>query len=320
MKKNTFLIFVFALILGCATGSTTKDVEINTSSRSSQDESIIRVTTTTPIIADWVSEIAGDNLLIESIIPYGVNPHSYQSGAKEIATITESDLIFSIGLAYEETKITKLLANNSEIKVIEIGNVISSTEFSEKTDKHSRDHDHDHGTNDPHFWFDPLMAIEAVKLITNELSQLDPNKSDYYNSRSKKYIIELEDLDKYIKNAINQIPVTNREFMTAHESLGYLSKRYDIDVIHAVIPNVSSEAGVKPEDLVNAVKLIKKHDIKIIFLENETPDKSAKTVADETGIKVVSGLGVETLKDKNQNYVTFMKSNIDIIIENLKNQ
>ena len=68
------------------------------------------------------------------------------------------------------------------------------------------------------------------------------------------------------------------------------------------------------------MKLIKKHDIKIIFLENETPDKSAKTVADETGIKVVSGLGVETLKDKNQNYVSFMKNNIDIIIKNLKNQ
>tara|TARA_B100002003_G_C14144153_1_gene550103 strand:- start:1440 stop:2393 length:954 start_codon:yes stop_codon:yes gene_type:complete len=316
MKKNTCLVFVFALILGCATGTTTKDVEINTSSRWSQDESIIRVTTTTPIIADWVSEIAGDNLLIESIIPYGVNPHSYQPGAREIAKITESDLIFSIGSAYEEAKITKLIANNSEIKVVEIGNVISSTEFSERTDKHG----HHHGINDPHFWFDPITVMDAVELITTELSRLDPNESDYYNKRSKKYIAELEALDKYIKDAINQIPKNNREFMTPHESLGYLSKRYDIDVIHSVIPNVSSEAGVKPEDLVNAVKLIKKHDIKIIFLENETPDKSAKTVADETGIKVVSGLRVETLKDKNQNYVTFLKSNIDIIIENLKNQ
>jgi len=316
MKKKACLVFVFAIILGCATGTTAKDVGKDTSSRSSQDESIIRVMTTTPIIADWVSEIAGDNLFVESIIPYGVNPHSYQSGAKEIAKITESDLIFSIGLKYEGAKITKLLANNSEIKLVEIGNIISSTEFSEETDKQSSNQ----GIDDPHFWFDPIRVIDAVKLITTELSSLNPDESDYYNNRLKKYIAELEALDKYIRDAVNQIPINNREFMTAHESLGYISKRYDIDVIHAVIPNVSSETGVKPEDLVNAVKLIKKHDIKVIFLENETPDKSAKTVADETGIKVVSGLGVETLKDKSQNYVTFMKSNIDIIIENLKAQ
>ena len=84
-----------------------------------------------------------------------------------------------------------------------------------------------------------------------------------------------------------------------------------------MIPNLDSTIGINPKNLVNAVELIKENDIQVIFLENDTPDKSVKTVADETGIRVVTGLSVETLSNNSQTYVDFMENNIQVIVENL---
>ena len=55
-----------------------------------------------------------------------------------------------------------------------------------------------------------------------------------------------------------------------------------------------------------------------LILSADTPDKSAKTVANETGIKVVTGLNVETLSNKSQTYIDFIEKNIKIIVENLQ--
>ena len=70
--------------------------------------------------------------------------------------------------------------------------------------------------------------------------------------------------------------------------------------------------------MVNAIKIIQENDIQALFLENDTPDKSAKTVAHETGIKIVTGLNVETLPNSSVTYIDFMKKNIQLIVENLR--
>ena len=71
--------------------------------------------------------------------------------------------------------------------------------------------------------------------------------------------------------------------------------------------------------MVEAIELIKVHGVQVIFLEAETSDATAKIVADESGIEVVSGLRVETLKNQDEDYIDFMKQNIEVIVETLKN-
>jgi ABC-type Zn uptake system ZnuABC Zn-binding protein ZnuA len=83
-----------------------------------------------------------------------------------------------------------------------------------------------------------------------------------------------------------------------------------------VIPNLSSNTGPTPKDLGTVIDLVKEHDIKVIFLENESSEKLSDSVAEETGIRVATGLSVETLTD-GQTYVDFVNTNIQIIVSNL---
>ena len=120
-----------------------------------------------------------------------------------------------------------------------------------------------------------------------------------------------------IKNLVATIPSNQRIFITTHEALSYLEARYDLEVKATIIPNITTDDTTTPKRLVEVIEEIKEHEIKVLFMESETPTKAAEVIAQETGITLVSGLWVETLQE-GQSYVDFMKSNINIIVENLK--
>ena len=287
--------------------------------------------TSTPILADWVNQITDNQPAVKSIMPYGVDPHSYTPGAKDIADIAELNLIFTVGPNYEAKSFSKFLENHPEMKKVHLIDYISPIEnedhddddhdeHGKKDDHDDDDHDehHDHGTYDPHFWFDPTKVIFAINKITEELSLLNPADANKYQNRASEYTAELENLDAYIKESLSTIPKDHRNLMTVHESLGYLANRYELNLVHAVIPNLDSSTGISPQNLVNAIKIIQENDVQALFLENETPEKTANTVAHETGIKIVTGLNVETLPNSSVTYIDFMKNNIQIIVENLR--
>ena len=300
----------------------------NFNTENNVEETELKIMTSTPILADWVNQITDNQPAVKSIMPYGVDPHSYTPGAKDIADIAELDLIFTVGPNYEAKSFSKFLENHPEIKEIHLIDYISPIEnedhddhdeHGKKDDHDDDDHDehHDHGTYDPHFWFDPTKVIFAINKITEELSLLNPEDANKYQTRASEYTAELENLDAYIKESLSTIPKDHRNLMTVHESLGYLANRYDLNLVHAVIPNLDSSIGITPQNLVEAIKVIQENDIHALFLENETPEKTANTVAHETGIKIVTGLNVETLPDSSVTYIDFMKNNIQLIVENL---
>ena len=160
--------------------------------------------------------------------------------------------------------------------------------------------------------------VLAINEIKKELIKIDPENRSSYESSANSYIQELKTLDEEITSLIESIPSNNRNIVTTHESLGYLEVKYGINVLSTIIPSYTTEDGTTPKGLVNVIETIKENQIKAIFLESESPTQAAEVIADETGAILVSGLWVETLNE-NQSYIDFMKTNIGIIVDNLKN-
>ena len=289
----------------------------------------LAVLATTPMLGEFVKKVAGENIEVQVLMPYAVDPHHFEPSPQDVKKINEADLVFYVGLQYETAALRKLLENSVESGqvLIEIGSKVNPIEFGnddhDDHDKHD-DHDdkdkhddHDHGVFDPHFWFDPNRVALAVGVIKNELINIDPENKNDYESSANNYLDKLKALDGQIATLIETIPSDKRKIITTHESLGYLENRYGVEVLVTVIPSVTTEDGVTPKQLVKVIEEIKEHEIKVLFLESESPAKSAEIIAAETNIKLVSGLWVETLKI-NQSYIDFLKTNVDLIVENLK--
>ena len=390
--KKFSLIFLVLFMIGCSTsdgsssavntstsdGSSSAAAAANTStsdessSAANTSEKKFIVLATTPMLGEFVKQVAKDNIDVRVLMPYGVDPHHFEPSPQDVKKIDEADLVFYVGLKYEPTALNKLLhnASNSKQVLVEIGPQVNPIEFGhddhddhdehdddkdkhdhddedkhdDDKDKHDHDdedkhdddkdkHDHDdedehdedkheghdHGTYDPHFWFDPNRVALAVDAIKEELIKLDPENKNAYEEAANNYLEKLKVLDQEIVALIESIPSDNRGIVTTHESLGYLEDRYGLEVIATVIPSLTTEDGVTPKGLVEVIEEIKEHGIKVIFIESESPTQSAEIVAKEANAKLVSGLWVETLKE-NQSYIDFLKTNVSLIVENLKEQ
>ena len=395
--KKFSLIFLVLFMIGCSTsdgsssavntstsdGSSSAAAAANTStsdessSAANTSEKKFIVLATTPMLGEFVKQVAKDNIDVRVLMPYGVDPHHFEPSPQDVKKIDEADLVFYVGLKYEPTALNKLLhnASNSKQVLVEIGPQVNPIEFGhddhddhdehdddkdkhdhddedehdDDKDKHDHDdedkhdddkdkHDHDdedehdedehdedkheghdHGTYDPHFWFDPNRVALAVDAIKEELIKLDPENKNAYEEAANNYLEKLKVLDQEIVALIESIPSDNRGIVTTHESLGYLEDRYGLEVIATVIPSLTSEDGVTPKGLVEVIEEIKEHGIKVIFIESESPTQSAEIVAKEANAKLVSGLWVETLQE-NQSYIDFLKTNVSLIVENLKEQ
>ncbi|MBK15796.1 MAG: hypothetical protein CL770_03810 [Chloroflexi bacterium] len=381
--KKFSLIFLVLFMIGCSTSD-------GSSSAANTSEKKFIVLATTPMLGEFVKQVAKDNIDVRVLMPYGVDPHHFEPSPQDVKKIDEADLVFYVGLKYEPSALNKLLhnASNSKQVLVEIGPQVNPIEFGhddhddhdehdddkdkhdhddedehdddkdkhdhddedkhdDDKDKHDHDdedkhdddkdkHDHDdedehdedehdedkheghdHGTYDPHFWFDPNRVALAVDAIKKELIKLDPENKNAYEEAANNYLEKLKALDQEIVTLIESIPSDNRGIVTTHESLGYLEDRYGLEVIATVIPSLNSEDSVTPKGLVSVIEEIKEHGIKVIFIESESPTQSAEIVAREANAKLVSGLWVETLQE-NQSYIDFLKTNVNLIVENLK--
>ena len=183
-------------------------------------------------------------------------------------------------------------------------------------DGHDGHEGHDHGIYDPHFWFDPIRVSMAIEVIKDELVKFDTTNQSSYESAASDYVQKLEALDASVTAMIDTIPAENRKIITTHEALGYLEARYGIEVLTTIIPSLNSEDGITPQSLKKAIDVIEDNHIEVMFLEAETSSQYSKTIEQETGIRLVSGLWVETLQE-NQSYEEWLESNVNIIVSNL---
>jgi len=184
----------------------------------------------TTILADITRNIAGDRFAVESLLPVGSDPHSYQATPQDVAKVSESELIIVNGAGYESF-IHPLLENAGEEKtLIEASAGISPGE------------DAEHGL-DPHMWLDPNLVITYVENIRAALTHFDPDGEAAYKSNADTYIAELKDLDAWIIEQVEQVHVEKRLLVTNHEAFGYFAERYGFDVVGTVIESFSTDAS-----------------------------------------------------------------------------
>ena len=297
MYRLFVFLTLFALVFtGCSPAS----------SSPTADSAIL---TSTTFLADIARNVTGDRTTVESLLPIGTDPHSYQPTPHDTAKIADSKLLIINGAKYEHFLETLLENAGGERKVIE-----ASAGVSPRTDAGS-----EHGV-DPHMWLDPNNVILYVENIRKGLTDYDPEGAAIYQSNADAYIAELKDLDAWIVEQVSQIPKERRLLVTNHEALGYFADRYGFTIAGTVIESFSSGASPSAGQMAGLIDQINSSGAPAIFLDAADNDMLAKQIADETGVRVVTDLHLESLTDSAPagTYIDMMKYNVTLIVNALK--
>ena len=262
------------------------------------------VVVTYSVLGSLVKQAVGDAANVVVLIPDGSDPHEWEPSAKDIERLNNADLIVRNGLDLEGGVLDVL--NNAQddgVATFVASDHITIRLVGEGEGLPTGDADQEVGAQDPHLWMDPLTLKDVMVALGPVLREQGIDVVDGVGA----VVAGLDTLNDEVAGLLAAVPAENRKMVTGHESMGYFASRYDFQLIGALIPSLSTQAGVSAQELSTLVDEIAAQNVTAIFTEMGTPTRVAEAIGDEAGVKVVDLASHNLPADGT--YETFMLEN-----------
>lgn len=228
------------------------------------------------------------------MIPPGYSPANYAPSPSELKKLSEADYYFSFQMPAEKSNILPKINNfNKNLKLIKLDQITAEKYEPRKFSN---------GGIDPHIWMSPKRVKYIIEIITDKLVELDPENESYYKKRSKKYLSELNKMDEYVKDRLNNLE--GKTVLIYHPVLGYFTEGYGLEL--KAIEKNGKEAT--PKRLQELIDFAKRENIKTIFHQSSIDSKQTEVIASE-----IKGKTVE-INPLAENYIENMKKITDLIV------
>lgn len=278
-----------------------------------KSEPVADIVTTTGMIADAVQQVVSPNMRVVGLMGSGVDPHTYKATAGDVARLRQAKLIVYNGL-HLEAKLGDILEDLQK----------PTLALAERLPSASIHHlENFPGQHDPHIWFDVQLWMQVVTEIGRTMADFDPAQAQTYVANAEAYRAELQRLDDYVRQRVQEIPTESRLLVTAHDAFGYFGSAYGFEVVGLQGISTASEAGT--QDVQRLAALIASRKIPAIFIESSVPRRHIQAV--QQAVKARGwevAIGGELFSDAmgapgtvEGTYVGMVRHNIDTIVNAL---
>ena len=238
----------------------------------------INISVSLPPYADFVRSIAGNRANIYTLIPPGINAHSFEPSPETIKQVVKSNIYFRVGPIFNlENILFKKIGHNNFNIISDCSNGIEILD------------------NDPHMWLAPNNVKTITKNILEVLVAEYPQHKNYFTNNRKIFIRELDSVDSLINARLEQ--KRNRVILVYHPAWKYLAAHYNLEEI--AIENEGKSPRAK--DLQNFIELAKNKGANCIFFDPHFDESAVTTIA------VSLGLDVNSLNPLPTNYIENLK-------------
>ncbi|MFD5630472.1 MULTISPECIES: metal ABC transporter substrate-binding protein [unclassified Streptomyces] len=255
-------------------------------------------------------EIGGDHVSVTSLTEPGQEPHDLEISAKQTAQLQESDAVLYLkGLqpAVDDA------VSQSEVKTkIDAATLTTLEKHGNEVGGHAAEHDdsegEEAGATDPHIWLDPVKYAEVAEGVGKAFEKEDPDNAGEYRSNTAALVKKLDALDTQYEDGLKN--TDSKVFITTHAAFGYLAERYGLteEAINGLDPESEPSAN-RVKDLETMAKA---DGVTTVFYETLVSDDTARTIADDAGLKtdVLDPIEGITDKSKGDDYLQVMESNL----------
>jgi hypothetical protein len=327
MAMATAAVLAFGTLAGCGqSGKKTESTAASAESSAEASGKKLKIVATIFPEYDWVRQILGDeakNADITLLLDKGVDLHSYQPNAEDIAKISECDLFLYVGGesdgwvkdALKEGKnpnrkvinLLEALGNNTkEEEVVEgmqaeeeegskdsestAANQAAESQAAGESTAASAESEEEEGPEyDEHVWLSLRNAESICEVITEDLKSLDSAHAAVYDANLKKYTEQLDSLDQQytdtVKAAANKTLLFGDRF-----PFRYLVDDYGIKY-YAAFVGCSAETEASFETVSFLAKKMDELGLKHVMTIEGPNKKIAETI-------------IQNTKDKNQDILT----------------
>lgn len=287
----------------------------------------LRIAVSLPPLAWAAAALAPEGSTVTLLLDPGASPHGATLSASRARALAEADLILLVGWNFEPAMERILAADRSPRQVLRLSEVVADRGLTPPPlhrpggsagDPASRDdvrdgarddvrdgarddvHDdvhedpHGHGPDDPHAWLDPLAMEAWVEALGERLGA--PREA------IDSLLAITSEVDARYREELG--PLTQRALVSHHDGLGWLARRYDLEVLAVLRPEGLVET--RPSDVRRATEAIQGRGLGALFIEPQFGDRAALRIRDLTGVELVTLDPVGTI-----DWPATMRSNLE---------
>ena len=344
IKRFVSYVMMASMVLGLtACGSGVGNV-------GAADDGKLQIVTTIFPEYDWVREITGisegsadksaaENVDVTMLLDNGVDIHSFQPTAADIAKISTCDIFIYVG-GESDAWVDDALkeATNKDMVVIDLldvlGDTVKEEEVVEGMQEEEHEHEHEEAEEehegeghhheegeieyDEHVWLSLKNAQILTSYIADKMAEKDSANAAAYKANVEAYNKNLSDLDKQYQEAVDEAEVKTLVFGDRFP-FRYMVDDYGLDY-YAAFVGCSAETEASFETIVFLSGKVDELGIPAICTIEKSDQKIAETVKENTKSKDQEILTMDSLQSvtsedvkAGETYLGKMTDNLEVL-------
>lgn len=318
LKKIVSFIIIASMLVTCLTACDAPEIKKNDSDK-------LQIVTTIFPEYDWVMAILGDKAEdadVTMLLDNGVDLHSFQPTAADIANISTCDVFIYVGGESDAWVADALSeATNKDMKVINLldvlGDKVKEEEAVEGMEAEEEEEEEE-AEYDEHVWLSLKNSEVLVRAIADVLGEADPENKDIYTNNADSYIDELRNLDGEYQIVVDN---ASRDTLLFGDRFPfrYLVDDYGLNY-YAAFSGCSAETEASFETIVFLAGKVDDLELDTILIIENSSDSIAKTIIENTSSKDQQILSINSMQgttskdvEKGITYLSIMRDNLEVL-------
>ncbi len=227
-----------------------------------------------------VKRLAGEAVEVQTLLPPGANPHTFEPTAKQVRKLTAASVYLTLGMSFERALARRAGSLSASLKVADMDAGITKLGASA--------HEHDHEAEghvcgvdgDPHIWLSPRLMCAMASNTVTALGEALPQQRDALAARLPGTVAELMAVDAEVREKLASLRV--KTWVVYHPSWSYFAKDYGLSLL------VIEQDGKVPSarHLVEVIGEARAAGVKVVCAEPQYDKRPALTLAQQLGARL----------------------------------
>jgi zinc/manganese transport system substrate-binding protein len=267
----------------------------------------LTVASLSTVTTDLARNIGGTHVKVTAIIRPGIDPHEFEPTTGDVRKVADADLVLYTGKGIEGFLAKLREAAGTKARFVDVGNSIPSLSMTEEG----------HKVEDPHWWHSVENMKRASRTVADAFGKEDPANATSYEKNAETYLASLEELQRWIRVKLAELPRSKRKLVTSHDALQYFAKDYGFTI--EPVKGISTGEEPSSKHVKEVIGVIRDQDVKAVFLESIENPRAVEQISLETGAKTGGILYSDGLGETEaSSYDSMMRHNVSTIVDGLK--